>query len=178
MWAMFNWIKLDSTMFPGETTQCVSAGFACVAILFSTTPVGGRTHNQELRLQSRSQDDPYLAAQALHGLAIHTKTTHPWADLQLPELSPPIECITPGNDGSICQNSSKGIMCGLYLPHMPELISDCWNVTAIARRTPGNHGPICQDRRQKPEMWPESAAHLWADLELPNCHRHGLQSPR
>ena len=35
--------------------------------------------------------------------------------------------------------------------------------------------PESQQRRRQ---WLESAAHPWADLEPPNCHRHGLHHPK
>ena len=49
-----------------------------------------------------------------------------------------IFCKTPGNDGSIFQNRSKGSTCGLNLLHTLELSSNCRTVTATVCITPGN----------------------------------------
>ena len=57
-----------------------------------------------------------------------------------------IVCITPGNDGSIFQNRSKGTLSGLNLLHAPELISNGRTVTAIVCITPGNDRSIFQNR--------------------------------
>ena len=71
---------------------------------------------------------------------------HPWADIEPDELSPPQCASTPGCDGSICQNRSKGPTWGLNPLHTPELISNCRTVTAIASAsTPGNDRSICQN---------------------------------
>ena len=46
--------------------------------------------------------------------------------------------MTPGHDGSIFQNGSKSITCGLNLHDAPELISNRPTVTATVWTTPGN----------------------------------------
>ena len=45
---------------------------------------------------------------------------------------------TPGYDGSIFQNRSKRVTCGLNLLHTFELISHCRTVTSMVCMTPGN----------------------------------------
>ena len=58
----------------------------------------------------------------------------------------------------------------------PELISNCRTVTArVGPRLRRIHLPESQQTR---DLWPESAGHPWADLELPNYHRLSLQHPR
>ena len=47
---------------------------------------------------------------------------------------------------SRCRRREEGPPCGLNLLHTPELISDCWAVTALACITPGNNWSISQTR--------------------------------
>ena len=51
-------------------------------------------------------------------------------------------CITPGHDGSVFQDRSKGHFCGLNVLHTLELMSNCRTVTAkvcvVMVAAPGN----------------------------------------
>ena len=91
------------------------------------------------------------------------------------ELSPPLVCIPPGDDGSIFQNRSKGPSCGLNLLYTPELILNCRTVTAIlwlmTAEPQVTTDPSSRIAAKAADLRLESAAHPWADLELPNCHR-------
>ena len=49
-----------------------------------------------------------------------------------------IACITPGKNGSVFQNCSKGLTCRLNLLYTFELISNCRTVTAVVCMTPGH----------------------------------------
>ena len=61
-----------------------------------------------------------------------------------------IGCMTPGNDGSIFKNRSKGKIRGFNLLHTLELISNCRTVTTRSCTTPGHDRSIFQNRSKGP----------------------------
>ena len=114
--------KLGCPTFRSQTKHCVGTS----AILLIHQPARQGAPTKMIPVTAQALPFPYTMRLNTPELISNCRTVAT------------IACITPANDGPICQNPSKCLVCGMNLLDALELILNCGTVTTIECITPAN----------------------------------------